>query len=335
MFHRRISTVGVLVLVALSRGPESPAVQDKPPLELVQTIPLPDVHGRIDHLSVDVAGKRLFVAAVGDNSVQVVDLAKGAVVRQLGGLAEPQGVVFIPEQNRIAIANGKDGSCRIFDGGSYKLLKSVDFKEDGDNVRYDSASKKIYVAHEAGGLGIVDADSLEKVGEIKLEAHPESFQLEKGGKRIFVNVPDARHIAIVDRDKAAVVAKWPIENLEANFPMALDEANHRLFVGCRKPSKMLVLDSESGKEIAQLNISRDTDDLFYDPATKRIYVSAGEGFIDTIDQKTPDRYKRIWAQTTVVGARTSLYVPEMGLLYLAVPAKDAQKAEIRAYRPKG
>jgi DNA-binding beta-propeller fold protein YncE len=335
MWDRRLFAFGFLTLLAPPGVPEASAAQDKPPLELVQTIPLPDVHGRIDHLSVDVAGKRLFLAAPGDNSVQVVDLARGAVAQQITGLAEPQGIVFIPELNRIVIANGKDGSCRFFDGASYKLLRSVDFKEDGDNVRYDPPTKRIFVAHEAGGLGIVDAESMEKVGDIKLEAHPESFQLEKNGKRIFVNVPDARHVAVIDREKGTILAKWPVENLEANFPMALDEANHRLFVGCRKPSKMLVLDSESGKEIAQLNISRDTDDLYYDSATRRIYVSAGEGFIDTIDQKTPDRYKRIWAQTTVVGARTSLYVAEMGLLYVAVPAKDTQKSELRAYRPKG
>jgi DNA-binding beta-propeller fold protein YncE len=308
--------------------------QDKAPLDLVQTIPMEGVLGKIDHLSVDVAGKRLFVATTGNNSVQVIDLNQGKVVHKLEGLPEPQGISFLPDLKRIAVACGKDGSCRIFDGDSYKLLKSVDFKDDGDNVRYDAASKRIYVAHEAGGLGIVDAETMEKIGDIKLEGHPESFQLEKNGKRIFVNVPDAKHIAVVDREKATVVAKWPLDKLDANFPLALDEANHRLFVGCRKPSKLLVLDTETGKEMALLPISRDTDDLFYDAPTKRIYLSAGEGFIDTIDQRDADHYKRIWAQTTVGGARTSLFVPELGSLYLAVPGKDSQKAEVRVYKPK-
>ncbi len=308
--------------------------QDKAPLDLVQSIPMEGVQGKIDHLAVDVKGKRLFVATTGNSSVQVLDLAQGKVVHRIEGLPEPQGVVFLPDLNRLAIANGKDGSCRIFDGESYKLLKSVDFKEDGDNVRYDAAAKRIYVAHEAGGLGVVDAERMEKVADIKLEGHPESFQLEKSGKRIFVNIPDAKQIAVVDREKAIVVAKWPVEKLEANFPMALDEVNHRLFIGCRKPSKMLVLDTETGKEVALLTISRDTDDLFYDAPTKRLYVSAGEGFIDTIDQKDADHYKRIWAQTTAAGARTSLFVPELGTLFVAVPGKENQKAEVRAYKPK-
>lgn len=333
-----IDTFGVrtLVAAALLIGADAARAQDKAPLELAQTIVMEGVQGKIDHLAADVKGRRLFVATTGNNSVQVIDLAQGKVVHRIDGLPEPQGVAFMPDLKRLAVACGKDGSCRIYDGDSFKLLKTVDFKEDGDDVQYDPASKRLYVAHEAGGLGIVDAEKMEKVDDIKLDAHPESFQLEKNGNRIFVNVPDAKpsHIAVVDREKKTVTAKWQIEKLEANFPMALDEGNHRLFVGCRKPSKMLVLDTESGKEIARLTISRDTDDLFYDAPSKRIYLSAGEGFIDTIDQKDADHYKRIWAQTTVVGSRTCLWVPELGTLYLAVPGKDSQKSEVRAYRPK-
>jgi YVTN family beta-propeller protein len=313
--------------------PGAARAQDKAPLELAQTIPMEGCQGKIDHLAVDVKGKRLFVATTANNSVQVIDLAQGKVIHKIEGLAEPQGIAYLPDLKRIAIANGKDGSCRIFDGDTYKLLKSVDFKEDGDNVRYDAEAKRIYVAHEAGGLGIIDAEKMEKVDDIKLEGHPEAFQLEKNGKRIFVNIPDAKHIAVVDREKRTVLAKWPLEKLEANFPMALDEANHRLFVGCRKPSKVLVLDTETGKEIAQLTISRDTDDLFFDAASKRIYLAAGEGFIDTIDQKDADHYKRIWAQKTANGARTGIFVPDLGAFYVAVPGKDAQKAEVRAYKP--
>jgi YVTN family beta-propeller protein len=334
MSPERLQKVRSLLLLGMMLGASGGWTQDKAPLELVQTIPMEGVQGKIDHLSVDVTGKRLFVATTGSNSVQVIDLAQGKVVHKIEGLPEPQGVVFLPDLKRIVVANGKDGSCRIFDGESYKLLKSADFKEDGDNVRYDAAARRIYVAHEAGGLGVVDAERGEKIDDIMLEGHPESFQLEKNGKKIFVNIPDAKQIAVVDREKRSVVAKWPLEKLEANFPMALDEANHRLFIGCRKPSKLLVLDSESGKEVAQLTISRDTDDLFYDAPSRRIYLSAGEGFIDTIDQKDADRYKRVWAQTTAPGARTSLFVPDLGLLYLAVPGKDAQKAELRVYKPK-
>ena len=327
-------TLAAPLLYALLANVSAAWGQDKAPLELTQTIPMEGAQGKIDHLSVDVAGKRLFVATTAKNSVQVIDLAAGKVIHRIENLSEPQGVIYLPDFKRLVVANGKDGSCRIFDGETFKQLQSIGFGEDGDNVRYDPATKRIYVAHEAGGLGIVDAEKMEKVGDIKLDGHPESFQLEKNGKRIFVNVPDAKHVAVVDREKAAVITKWPLEKFESNFPMALDEANHRLFVGCRKPSKMLVLDTETGKEVAQVTISRDTDDLFYEPSTKRLYVSAGEGFIDTIDQKDPDHYKRIWAQTTPAGSRTSLYVPELGTLFVAVPGKDNQKSELRAYKPK-
>ena len=318
---------------ALFLAPGALRAQDKAPLELSQSISM-DIQGKIDHLAVDVQGKRLFVAASANNSVQVIDLAQGKVVHKIEGLAEPQGIAWMPDLKRLAVACGEDGSCRIYDGDSYKLLKSIDFKKDGDNVRYDAEAKRLYVAHEAGGLGIVDAEKMEKVGDIKLDGHPESFQLEKGGKRIFVNVPDARHIAVVDREKGAVLARWPLEKLEANYPMALDEASHRLLVGCRKPSKVLILDTETGKEVAQLTISRDTDDLFIDPPSRRIYLTAGEGFIDTIEQKDADHYKRIWAQTTAAGARTSLFVPDLGTLYVAVPGRENQKSEVRAFKPR-
>ena len=322
-----------IACAALFLAPGVLRAQDKAPLELTQSIPM-EIQGKIDHLAVDVKGKRLFVAASANNSVQVIDLAQGKVVHKIEGLAEPQGIAYLPDLKRLAIANGEDGSCRIYDGETYKLLKTIDFKKDGDNVRYDAEAKRLYVAHEAGGLGIVDAEKMEKIDDIKLDGHPESFQLEKGGKRIFVNVPDAKHIAVVDRDRRMVLAKWPLEKLEANYPMALDEANHRLLVGCRKPSKVLILDTETGKEVAQLTISKDTDDLFFDAPSKRVYLTAGEGFIDTIEQKDADHYKRIWAQTTAAGARTSLFVPELGTLYVAVPGKENQKSEVRAFKPK-
>jgi DNA-binding beta-propeller fold protein YncE len=327
---RLLGIAGVMILV-LSGLAQS---QDKPPLELSQTIPLEGIQGKIDHLAVDVSTKRLLVAATGSNAVVVVDLAQGKAVHRIDGQAEPQGVLFIPELKRLVVANGEDGSCRIYDSESYKLLKSLDFKKDGDNVRYDSAAKRIYVAHEAGGLGVVDAEKLEKVADVKLDAHPEAFQLEKGGPRIFVNVPDAKQVVVVDRQKGTVLAKWPLGKLADNFPMALDETNHRVFIGCRKPSKVVVLDSETGKSVAEIPCSRDTDDLFYDAPTKRIYLSSGEGFIDTIEQRDADHYKRIYCQSSAAQARTSIWVPELGSFYVAVPGRESQKAEVRVYKPK-
>jgi WD40 repeat protein len=308
--------------------------QDKAPLELTRTIPLEGSQGKIDHLAADASTGRIFIAASGSNAVLVADLQQGKVVHRLEGQAEPQGVVYIPDLKRLAVANGKDGSCRIFDGVTYKELKSFDFKDDGDNVRFDPRARRLYVAHEAGGLGVVDLEKLEKVQDIKLEAHPESFQLEKEGKRIFVNVPDSKEIVVIDREQGSILAKWPMGKLEANFAMALDEANHRLLVACRKPSKVVVLDTETGKIISELSCSKDTDDLHLDSSSRRVYLSSGEGFIDTFEQKDPDHYRRIYCQSSAPGARTSVYIPEQGLLVVAVPQRDAQKAELRVYKAR-
>ena len=204
----------ILAVAILWAGPQGVIAQEKAPLELTRTIPLEGSQGKIDHLAADASTGRIFVAASGSNAVLVADLQQGKVVHRLDGQAEPQGVVYMPDLKRLAVANGKDGSCRIFDGVTYKELKSVDFKEDGDNVRYDPRAKRLYVAHEAGGLGVVDLEKLEKVQDIKLDAHPEAFQLEKEGKRIFVNVPDSKEIVVIDREQGSILAKWPLGKLE-------------------------------------------------------------------------------------------------------------------------
>src|SRR6266545_4296659 len=227
-----------------ARGEQTPAVKPPAPgaagLRAVQTIPLPGVEGRMDHLAVDVQRRRLFVAALGNNTVEVVDLNKGVRVQSIPGFHEPQGISFVPDNNRIFVANGKDGSCDILDGDSFRRIQSVNFADDADNVRYDPAAKLIYVGYGSGALGILNATDGSRLGDIKVAGHPESFQLEKSGSRIFVNVPAAGHIAVVDRHKHALLSTWPVERARSNFPMALDEPGRRLFVGCRKPPRLLV-----------------------------------------------------------------------------------------------
>ena len=308
------------------------AAQDSTLLLLRQTIPLPGVEGRVDHLDVDISGKRLFVCALGNNTVEVVDLSKGERVHTISGLGAPQGVAFVPELNRLLVANDKGGVCNIYDADSFQLIGKVDFADDADNVRYDSASKRIYVAFGGGGIGIINAVDGKQVGSIKLAAHPEAFELERQGHRIFVNVPNARHVAVVDRDKGEVTATWKTDGAFGNFPMALDETNRRLFVGCRLPSKLVVLDTESGKVIAKIDISRDSDDIFYDSKRHRIYGICGAGKVDIVEQTDPNNYKPSTKVDTADGARTGLFVPERDTLFVAVPHHGSQKAEIRAYR---
>ncbi|MGH7412142.1 MAG: YncE family protein [Candidatus Methylomirabilis sp.] len=305
--------------------------QDTTPLRLVQRIPLPNVRGRIDHLAVDRKGERLFVAALGNNTVEVLDLRTGKRIHTIRGLHQPQGVLFLPEFNKIFVTNGQTGMLEIFNGESFKLENRLTLSDDADNIRYDDATKSLYVGHGGGALGNIDAKSGKRSGDIPLQGHPESFPLERSGPRVFVNVPTANHIAVIDREKRKVVATWALTGARANFPMALDEANRRLFVGVRKPPKLLVFDTGSGKLVASLDSAGDTDDIFYDAALRRIYMSCGEGFLVVYDQDNADHYRMIAKIPTAPGARTSLLVPEQRRLYLAVPRHPGQGAEVRVY----
>jgi len=301
------------------------------PLRLETTIPLPNVNGRIDHLSIDVAGKRLFVSALGNNTVEVVDLASAKVVHSIRGLKEPQGLFYWADTNRLYVANGADGHVRVYDGRSFEQLHEYDLSGDADNIRFDPGAKEVFVGYGNGALGVINVDLKGNVGETMLDAHPESFQLEKQGPRVFINVPEAGNVTVVDRRTRTVKAKWPVAGAKLNFAMALDEANHRLFIGCRKPAKMLVLDTADGKEIASVDITGDTDDLFYDATLKRIYVSGGAGSISVIEQKDADHYSVVATIPTAEGARTSLLVPELKRLYVARPRRAKQPAGLLVF----
>ena len=300
------------------------------PLVLKNAIPLPKVEGRIDHLAFDAASGRLFVAALGNNSVEVVDTAKAAHVASLPGFHEPPGVAIVPDRKLIAVANGESGTLQLIDGETYKVRQTVSVGGDADNVRYDAAAKRLYVAFQ-GGLAVVDPANGQVVQRVPISGHPESFQLERDGSRIFANLPDGSQIVVADRKTTSVVARWPTSTARANYPMALDEATHRLFVGCRQPAALLVYDTSAGKVISSVPIVGDTDDLFYDGVRKRLYVIGGEGFVDVVQRDGADGFKRISRITTASGARTGLFVAEQNRLYLAVPHRGAQRAEVRVY----
>jgi len=308
------------------------AAQSAVPLKLKETVALPGVEGRIDHFAFDAGGERLFVCALGNNTVEVLDLQKGERVHTISGLGSPQGLVYMSELNRLFIANDKGGVCRIYDAKTFQAVGELNLKDDADNVRYDDSSKRIYVGFGSGGIAIVNAVDGKQIGSIKLSAHPEAFELEKQGKRIFVNVPNSRHVAVIDRDKGEVVTTWKTDLAFGNFPMALDEANHRLFIGCRMPSKLIVLNTDSGDVVAKIDISGDPDDVFYDSKRHRIYAICGAGKIDIIEQTDASNYKALTKIDTAEGARTGLFVSERDTVFVAVPHHRSQQAEIRAYR---
>jgi DNA-binding beta-propeller fold protein YncE len=301
------------------------------PLELVQTISLPNVSGRIDHMGIDINGQRLFVAELKNNSLDVLDLKAGKRIISITGLDEPQGVVFIPEAKRIFVANGGDGTVQIFNSDTYSLVKTISLSSDADNVRYDPSQKLVYVGYGNGGLAIIDPLKDELIDTIKLDGHPESFQIsDELQPGIFVNVPESDSIELIDAQKRAVVTKWPNNGSGGNFPMALDEDFHRLFVVYREPSELHVIDADSGKIIAKLAVSGDPDDIFQDGVNKQIYISGGQGFIDVLSEQG-DNYHELAKIPTDNGARTSLFVPQLNRLYVAVPDYSEEGAKIQVF----
>jgi DNA-binding beta-propeller fold protein YncE len=302
-----------------------------PPLKLAGTIPMPGVRGRIDHLSVDVKGHRLFVSALGNDTVEVLDLSSGKDIHSITGMHEPQGVYFVPASNKIFVANGDDGVVRVLDGSSYKQLSTVQLSSDADDIRYDAAKRLIFIGYGSGGIAVLDAMTGRELGTIKLRGHAEAFEVENGGARIYVNVPEAREIAVADWNRRTVIERWPMEKYRDNFPMAFDRARHRLFVVCRRPAELLALDSRTGKVVAHLAVAGDVDDVYYDVSRRRIYVSGGQGAISVVDQVDADHYRLKTSIPTASGARTSIFVPQMDRLYLAVPRRGDRPAEIRVY----
>jgi DNA-binding beta-propeller fold protein YncE len=324
--HVRRTVVAATIAVASFQAASGDA-----PLALVATIGLPNVEGRLDHLAADVTAQRLYVAALGNNTVEVLDLKRGIHAKSLAGFREPQGVAVVPDLDAIAIANGQGEGIQFIDAGDYHPVKATRLGNDSDNVRYDQAAHRLFVGFGAGALAAINPGDGRLLGEAKLAGHPESFQLERSGSRVFVNVPDADQIAVVERTAMKVIATWPIVGARANFPMALDEANHRLFVGCRRPAKVLVYDTNTGQQSGSFDVVGDTDDLFYDATRDRLYVSGGEGFLDVLKGGDNNQFVRLARMPTAAGARTSLFVQALDRLYLAVPHRGTQKAEIRIY----
>lgn len=310
-------------------------------LSLKTHIALPNVNGRMDHFSADVKGQRLFVSALGNSTVEVIDVQAGQRGRTISGLQEPQGLFFDASTNRLFVASGGDGTTKIYDGTTFQLLGTVKFSDDADNIRYDPRSSRVIVGYGgekalrgrpqgSGALGFLDANG-KQTGEIVVDAHPESFQLEKNGTRVFVNVPDKKEIQIVDVGKEITVGRWPTTTATTCFPMALDETHSRLFAGCRAPARLLVVNTINGATVASPEIVGDTDDLFFDAARNRVYVIGGQGFIDVLQQKDADHYERVARYPTPAGTRTGLFVPDWGKLFAAVPHRGEQSAEILVF----
>ena len=308
--------------------------REAPPVREVQEIPLPGVQGRLDHFTIDPKRKRVIFSGLGNNTVQVVDVFAGRMIHQIEGLDEPQGVLYLPEWDKLFVANSADGHVSVFDGTNFTPIGRIDFGEgsDPDNLRYDAAAKKIYIGYGEGAIAVIDPVTNKRLPtEYKLEAHPEGFQLETNGPRIFVNVADAKKIQVIDRHTGKITP-WALPaGHSANFPMVLDEANRRVFIGTRKPARLTVLDMDSGKVVASLPTAADMDDMFYDNSRKRIYVAGGEGFLSVVQQVDADHYTDMGKFPTALGTRTGVWYEKRDRLYIAAPPSGTLGARLLVF----
>jgi DNA-binding beta-propeller fold protein YncE len=311
------ATVGraSLVLACLVIPVKADEVQ-MAPLTLERTIALPHVSGRIDHMAVDLRRGRLFVAELGNNTVDVVDLAAGHAIHRIEGLKEPQGIAYSPGPDVVAVANAGDGSVRFYTGQDYEEVARTDLGEDADNVRLDPLSGNFLVGYGSGGLATLNGNSGAVIGKAKLPAHPEGFRVDAHGHRALVNVPDAGQIAVVDLASGKQTASWRVPGLRANFPMAWDEANRIIAVVFRSPTRLVLLDSDTGAVRETRETCGDADDVFFDNRRHRIYVSCGSGSVDVFGADN-GTYRLLSRIPTSSGARTSLFVPELDRLFVA------------------
>ncbi len=322
-------TVLTALAVMISVGNAAVPAGAQSALQPLAPIPLPGIEGRIDHMAATPDGRLLFVAALGSNRLLSIDTQAAKVVTS-ARVSVPQGVCYLPKSGKLAVAGGGDGTLRFYTD-ELKPLGIVRGLEDADNVRYDADANLVYAGYGAGALAVIDPEMVVQTARIPLDGHPESFQLEARGTRIFINVPSAGEIEVIDRADRRLLHIWKLKDAAGNFPMALDEAGKRLFVGARDPARMLVRETEAGKEIAILSACGDTDDLFYDTASRLIYLSGGQGCVSIFRQADSMTYQRLDTVSTASGARTSLLTPSAHRLFVAVPHRGAQQAEIMVF----
>ena len=322
---------GLVSCIASMTACDRMEAQTSSTLAPVAAVRLPGVTGRIDHLAYDARRQQLFVAALEHDTLEVLDVARNAHLKSVPGFHEPQGLAIVPDLDAVAVANGETGTLQFVDARSFATRWTITIGGDADNVRYDSAANRIYVAAE-GGLYAIDPATGKTVGRVAIDGHPESFQLETAGTRVFANLPGLLDSSIVagERTSMTATARWATQGCGGNYPMALDEPTSRLFVGCRRPARLALVDTQSGSFITSIDIVGDTDDLFYDQERHRLYVIGGDGSVDVV-ARDGDRLERVGRVSTRSGARTGLWVPALTRLYVAVPQRGGDPAEIRVF----
>ena len=335
--------IGAALLAPFSVIALTTRAQNKEPLHLVQTIPMPNVKGRIDHMDVDVKGQRLFVAGLENGSLEVVDLQAGKWLKSIPGFKKTQGVAYVRSLNKIFVASGDDAMLRVFRGNTLALLDAIKLDLGPNRVVFDPYAELLYVGYggkdagkDYGEVGVIDAKTDQHIADIKVDAHPSELLLDQSGKTLFVFVSAASKVQVVDTTKREVVSTWPVSS-QRNGDGAFDEKTHRLFIGTRTPPQMVVMDSQTGKEVASLPTVDGMDGVYFDSAHKRVYVSGGRdqgvGYVFAYRQKDADHYETIAKIPTRPGAGTSFWSPELQRYYVAAPANDNEPAAILVFEP--
>jgi DNA-binding beta-propeller fold protein YncE len=322
------------LMLALSAGAGQPIAHaaEPEPLRLEVKIPLGEVSGRIDHMAVDLQRKRLFVAELENNSLGIVDLAGRRLIRTIDGFKGPQGVGYVPANDTLYVANGGDGSLRMFQGQDYAGAGQIDLGDDADNIRVDAAANRVFVSHRGNMVAGIDSVARRKVSGVTLNGNVESFQLDPASKRMFVNLSDQPAIAVVDRDNAQLTATWKLTGAGDNYAMTLDPDAKRVLVAFRKPGKLGAISMTDGSVAALVDACADADDMFLDRKRQRVYITCGEGVIDVLDTRGND-YRRLARIPTASGARTSLLVPDLDLFAVAARAASGEPAALWIFRP--
>ena len=352
----------LVVLPLAVLGSTASAREDPPPLKLVQTIHLTNivanqpevpaeqlnkevqtarmtnVANHFDHFEVDLKRHRLFVTPEDNKTVEVYDLQTGKLVHSIGGIGMAHGVLYRPDIDEVFVTDGIVGSLKTFAGDDYKLIRETKLLVDADSIGYDPKTHYLYIDNGGRDAGldyclvsIVNTDTGEHMGDIKIDSNRvEAMKLEIGGPRIFLNATEKSEVAVINREKRAVVARWPVTGGKVNVGVALDEAHHRLFIACRE-GKLMVMDSDTGKVLQTLPIATGVDDIVYDPVSKRIYVACGEGFVNVYQQSDADHYKAIGKIATGPLGKTGKLVPEVDKYFVAVPPHGKTSAEVMVF----
>ena len=335
---RMNSRLGGLLFAAGILAAAAALAQDREVLRPAGSIALAEVSGRIDHMAADARGRRIFLAALEKNTIEVVDVAAGKVAATLAGFAKPQGVLFLGDLDKLYVASGKDGSVKAFDGRTLALLRTATVSLGADAIGYDARSGELYVGSgggdagkETGDLTVFEAATGHQVAALSTDAHAGGSISETAGERLFVLVPEKGQVVVLDRKTRAQLAKWTIPGIEKNVAIDMDEGRRRIFLGVRNPASVVVLDADTGRVVASVPAVATLDGLAFDRETRRLYASGGEGFVDVIQQVDADQYRRIARLATGPGARTSLFVPEWRRLFVAIPATKERAAELRIF----